>query len=69
MLIKVKTFFSDIMKYLKAVRSEVKRVSWPSQVELKAATLVVIATLIIVTGYLWIVDTFLMRIFFQINKI
>jgi preprotein translocase subunit SecE len=60
---KIKKLFSDLVKYFKAVRSEVKRITWPSSQELKASTIVVIITLIIVTTYLFIVDTVLGQLF------
>jgi len=62
----VKKLFFDVVKYLKTVRSEVKRISWPSRQELKTSTIVVIVTLVLVTGYLYIVDVLLAAIFQKI---
>jgi preprotein translocase subunit SecE len=62
----VKKLFVDTVKYLKTVRSEVKRISWPSPQELKTSTIVVIVTLGLVTGYLYIVDVLLAQIFQKI---
>ncbi|MGV8119510.1 MAG: preprotein translocase subunit SecE [Vulcanimicrobiota bacterium] len=62
----VKKLFVDTVKYLKTVRSEVKRISWPSPQELKTSTIVVIVTLGLVTGYLYIVDVVLAQIFQKI---
>jgi len=62
----VKKLFVDTVKYLKTVRSEVKRISWPSPQELKTSTIVVIVTLGLVTGYLYIVDVILAQIFQKI---
>jgi preprotein translocase subunit SecE len=62
----VKKLFFDVVKYLKTVRSEVKRISWPSPQELKTSTIVVIVTLVLVTGYLYIVDVLLAAIFQKI---
>jgi preprotein translocase subunit SecE len=59
----MKKKFEELVKYLKAVRSEVKRISWPSSQELKASTIVVIVTLVVVTFYLYVVDTVFARIF------
>jgi preprotein translocase subunit SecE len=59
----MKKKFEELVKYLKAVRSEVKRITWPSAQELKASTIVVIVTLVVVTFYLWMVDTIFARIF------
>ena len=59
----IKRYYNDLVKYFKAVRSEVKRITWPSSQELKASTIVVIITLCIVTGYLFVVDTILAQLF------
>jgi len=66
---KIKKMFGDLQKYLKAVRSEVKRISWPSPQELRASTIVVIVTLVIVTAYLYVVDTVLGQIFIRVIKV
>jgi preprotein translocase subunit SecE len=66
---KIKKMYADLQKYLKAVRSEVKRISWPSSQELKASTIVVIVTLILVTAYLYVVDTGLGAVFTRIVKV
>jgi len=66
---KIKKLFGDLQKYLKAVRSEVKRISWPSSQELRASTIVVIVTLVIVTAYLYVVDTVLGEIFVRVIKV
>lgn len=63
MNLNIKKYTNDIVKYFKAVRSEVKRITWPSSQELKASTVVVIITLIIVTSYLYVVDTILGKVF------
>lgn len=60
--------FNDLVKYLKAVKSEVKRITWPSSQELKASTIVVIITLFVVTGYLYIVDTVFGQLFARFYK-
>ena len=45
----LKTFFSE-------VRSELKKVTWPSKGEVKNTTLVVILTTIFFGFYLWVLD-------------
>ncbi|MDQ7821965.1 MAG: preprotein translocase subunit SecE [Candidatus Eremiobacteraeota bacterium] len=59
----MKKHIDDLVKYLKAVRSEVKRISWPSPQELKASTIVVLVTLAVVTAYLSLVDNLLAAFF------
>lgn len=50
-------------KYLKSVRAEMKRVTWPGWPEVRAATVVVVLTLLIISGYMGIVDWILTQIF------
>ncbi len=44
-------------KFLKGVRSELKKVNWPSRKELINNTNVVIITCILITALLWVLDT------------
>ena len=45
-------------KFLRSVKSELKKVSWPNRQEIKNNTSVVIVVCILVTILLWILDTF-----------
>ncbi|SNS38836.1 protein translocase subunit secE/sec61 gamma [Anaerovirgula multivorans] len=45
-------------KYLKGVRSELKKVNWPNRAELKNHTGVVIVSCLLATIVLWALDTF-----------
>lgn len=55
-VVRARGWMERFRKYLKAVQSEFKRITWPTKQELRAATIVVVATLIVVTFYLWVVD-------------
>ncbi len=55
--------WEQFLRFLKSVKAEMKRVSWPGPKEVKAATLVVVVTLLIISGYMWIVDKVLTRLF------
>jgi len=46
-------------EFLKDVRSESAKVSWPTRQELRDSTLVVIATVVIVTVFVGVVDRIL----------
>lgn len=48
--------------YLKAVRLEMGRVTWPSRKELQAATAVVVLTLLVYSAYLGLLDQILKRL-------
>ena len=43
-------------EFLKEVRSEIGKVSWPTREELRDSTLVVIVTVLIVSAFVGIVD-------------
>lgn len=53
----------EFSKYLKSVRAELKRVTWPGWPEVRAATIVVVLTLVIISGYMGIADWVLTQIF------
>jgi preprotein translocase subunit SecE len=48
-------------EFLREVRNEMKRVTWPSQREVYATTVVVILTSVVFGVYLWTVDIALDR--------
>ncbi len=45
-----------IVNYLKGVRAEVARVSWPTRTELVSLTVLIIILMVIMTVYIWGVD-------------
>ena len=59
--------FKKIRKFLREVRVELKKVSWPSRREISGSTGVVITTVVIVAIYLGIVDAVLQQIMIQIH--
>jgi preprotein translocase subunit SecE len=65
---KIKEFFDNIVKYLKSVKSEMKRITWPTPAELRAYTVVVILVLIVISTYLWLVDNILAQAFLKMYK-
>lgn len=48
--------FNKIIKYLKEVRLEMKKVNWPTKQETLKYTLIVIGTSLIVAAFLGMVD-------------
>ena len=66
---KLKKIYSGIVKYLKSVHTELKRVSWPDKNELRTSTIVVFVTLFVVTSYLGLCDILLNKIFEKIFSI
>lgn len=58
-----------ITSFLKGVRSEVGRVSWPTRNEVISLTGLILVFVVILTIYIWGVDTIvqaLLRVFIQI---
>jgi preprotein translocase SecE subunit len=48
--------------YLRAVRAEMGRVTWPGKRELQAATMVVMMTLIVFSAYMGVLDAILKKV-------
>jgi preprotein translocase subunit SecE len=55
-------------EFLTEVRSELKKVTWPSRPEVQSTTLVVIATSIFFGFYLWALDLVFSRILSLVLK-
>jgi preprotein translocase subunit SecE len=56
-------------EFLREVRNEMKRVTWPSQKEVYATTIVVILTSVVFGLYLWSIDLLLDRgVFWIFNR-
>lgn len=62
-----KMVVEDFIKFLKAVRAEMKRVTWPSGKEVRVATVVVLMTLLVVTGYIAVVN-YVLTLIFTLNS-
>ncbi|HHK66868.1 preprotein translocase subunit SecE [Candidatus Acetothermia bacterium] len=45
-----------IVNYLKGVRAEIARVSWPTRSELISLTVLIVILMVIMTVYIWGVD-------------
>ena len=45
-----------LIDFLKDVRSEMRKVVWPSQKDVQATTIVVLITVFIFAAYFWLVD-------------
>lgn len=58
---KATNWFGRAGEFITEVRNEMKRVTWPSQREVYATTLVVILTSVFFGLYLWSVDLLLER--------
>ncbi len=48
-------------EFLKDVRSEMRKVVWPSRPEVQSTTAVVLITVFIFAAYFWLVDTIIGR--------
>ncbi len=54
--------FNKIVTYVKEAREELKKVTWPDRDEVTSFTMVVIVSVVIVSLFLWFVDTALMSL-------
>ena len=53
---------NQVATFVRESRDELKKVTWPERDEVTSFTVVVIVAVVIVSIFLWIVDTFLMTI-------
>jgi preprotein translocase subunit SecE len=61
--------FVRLTGYLRDVRSEMKRVVWPSRAEVINSSVVVVTTLIFFTVFITLTDLVVQRVVFLIQKI
>ena len=54
--------FERITNYLKGVRSEVDRVSWPTRSEVISFTVLILVLVVVLTIYIWGVDTIIQAV-------
>lgn len=64
---KARGWMAEFSRYLKSVKTEFHRVTWPSKQELKTATMVVVATLVVLTLYLYFVNVLLTGVFSRLG--
>lgn len=55
--------YAAVVKYLKSVKSELKRVTWPSKQELQSSTLIVTVSLVAVSLFVYGVDMGFVQLF------
>jgi preprotein translocase subunit SecE len=60
--------YREAREFLSEVRSELKKVTWPSRQEVQSTTLVVIATSIFFGFYLWGLDLVFSRVLSLVLK-
>lgn len=58
----------ESVKYLKGVRAEFGRVTWPTSKELRYNTIVVIVLVSLISTYMWGVDRILTWIFSHVHQ-
>ncbi|MFP4475878.1 MAG: preprotein translocase subunit SecE [Desulfatibacillaceae bacterium] len=56
---RVPAFWTKSVQFLREVRMELKRVTWPSRKQATGSTVVVVILVAIIAGYLGLVDTIL----------
>lgn len=49
-------------RFFREVRSELKKVTWPTRNDLTTYTIVVLISVVIVSGIIWIADTILYKL-------
>jgi preprotein translocase subunit SecE len=64
----IKEKFEAAIQFLREVRTELKKVTWPSRKDTLSGTLVVLVAVFIIAIFLWIVDTGLAGLVKQLLK-
>ncbi len=57
-----------IVAYVRESKEELRKVTWPSRDEVTSFTIVVVVTIIIISLFLWLVDSGLMIIINSVMK-
>ena len=60
--------FRSMLTFVREAKEELKRVTWPSRDEVTSFTIVVVVTLIIISLFLWLVDSGLMILINFVTK-
>jgi preprotein translocase subunit SecE len=60
--------FRTIFTFIREAKEELKKVTWPSRDEVTSFTIVVVVTLIIISLFLWLVDSGLMIFIKYVTK-
>ncbi|HHT70926.1 MAG TPA: preprotein translocase subunit SecE [Firmicutes bacterium] len=55
-------------RFFREVRAELKKVIWPSRAEVTTYTAVVIVSVVIVAGLIWVVDSAVARLLILLIK-
>jgi len=55
-------FFEKIRQFLREVRAEMEKVTWPSRDEVRAATIVIIVLVLILAAFIGAVDFVVSRV-------
>lgn len=55
-------FLERTGKFFRNVKAEMKKVSWPAKNDISTYTLVVLVSVLIVSGAIWIIDTGLYKL-------
>lgn len=52
----------NLINFVKGAKEELRKVTWPDRDEVTSFTIVVVITVIIISAFLWFVDTALMKL-------
>lgn len=61
-------FMQKPIQFLRDVRLELKKVSWPTRSEVISTTVVVMIAVVFFSAFLWVVDNLLELFFSQLEK-
>lgn len=50
-------WFKGVLGFIKASKNEIKRITWPGKDKVIRSSTIVIASLIIISGVIWLIDS------------
>ncbi|MCI2426328.1 preprotein translocase subunit SecE [Candidatus Acetothermia bacterium] len=61
--------FAQIRQYISGVRTEISRVSWPKKSEVISFTILIFILVVILTTYIWGIDTIVAALIASLMRI
>ncbi|MCI2425320.1 preprotein translocase subunit SecE [Candidatus Acetothermia bacterium] len=61
--------FAQIRQYISGVRTEISRVSWPKKSEVISFTILIFILVVILTTYIWGIDTIVAALITSLMRI
>ncbi|MCP4137155.1 MAG: preprotein translocase subunit SecE [bacterium] len=64
----IKAKAKEAIEFVREAKEEMRKVTWPDRDEVTSYTIVVLVTVVIIAGFLWLVDSSLMMLIQTVMK-